>query len=159
MAIAIRKGSNKDLPALMEMIKELGAFEGQPKAVKVTVAQMRRQRKFFSSFVAVDDGKIVGSAIYFFAYSTWVGKSLYLEDLYVKPKYRNRKVGSMLLNEIFKLAKKEDCGRVRWQVIHWNKDAIRFYKRHGAKISRKWLNCDFDRKSIDNFLMRNNACA
>ena len=154
MAIAIRKGNDKDLPALMEMIKELGAFERQPKAVRNTVAQMRKQKKFFKSFIAAEDGKIVGSAIYFFAYSTWVGKSLYLEDLYVKPKYRNRKVGSMLLREIFKLAKKEDCGRVRWQVIHWNKDAIRLYERHGAKISRQWLNCDFDRQGIERFLRK-----
>jgi GNAT superfamily N-acetyltransferase len=63
-------------------------------------------------------------ALYFFAYFTWMGKSLYLDDLYVKESFRGNKIGSNLLKEIFEFAKQEKCKRVRWQVLNWNKPAI-----------------------------------
>ena len=90
----------------------------------------------------------------FFAYYTWVGKSLYLDDIYVKPDFRGRGVGSMLLRSIFEVAKRENCKRLRWQVLDWNENAISFYKKRGAAISGEWLNCDFDEKGIKQFLER-----
>ena len=105
---------------------------------------MKREKKSFGFFVAEEDGKILGAAVYFFAYYTWVGKSLYLDDLYVKPEHRRKKVGSMLLEKVFELAKQEDCKRLRLQVLDWNKDAISFYEKHAGAISNEWLNCDFD---------------
>jgi ribosomal protein S18 acetylase RimI-like enzyme len=90
-------------------------------------------------------------ALYFFAYYTWVGKSLYLDDLYVKESYRKLKIGSALLNEVMKIAKAENCKRVRWQVLHWNQNAINLYKKVGAFIDEEWLNCDFDAEGIRNF--------
>ncbi len=154
MAVVVRKGKECDFPALMEMIKELAAFEKEPDAVRNTIERMGREKDLFGFFVAEEDGMIVGSAIYFFAYYTWVGKSLYLDDLYVKPQYRSRKVGSMLLGKVFELARDEGCMRLRWQVLDWNKDAIAFYKKRGAKVGGEWLNCDFDEEGIVGFLER-----
>ncbi len=155
MAIIIRKGEEKDFPVLMGLIKDLASFEKMPDEVKNSLEQMMQEKELFRFFIAEENGEILGTAIYFFAYSTWVGKTLYLEDLYVKPEYRRKKVGTMLLRKIFKLAKYENCKRVRWQVLSWNKDAIAFYKKHGAKISDQWFNCDFNAPEIKKFLNEN----
>jgi GNAT superfamily N-acetyltransferase len=153
--IVIREGEERDFPVLMELIKGLATFEKAPDEVKNSIGQMRKEKESFGSFVAEKDGEILGAAIYFFAYYTWVGKSLYLDDLYVRPDHRRKKVGSMLLKKVFELAKQENCKRLRWQVLSWNKDAISFYEKHGATISNEWLNCDFDEDGIERFLKKN----
>ncbi|MDE1768050.1 MAG: GNAT family N-acetyltransferase [Candidatus Micrarchaeota archaeon] len=155
MALVIRKGVEKDFPAVFKQIQELAEHEKMPGAVKISAEQLKKDRGLFGLFVAEENGGIVGYALYFFSYSTWVGKNLYMEDLYVKPEYRRRKVGSMLLSKVFGVAKKNGCKRVRWQVLDWNADAIKFYKKHGARISGQWLNCDFDEKGINEFLAKN----
>jgi GNAT superfamily N-acetyltransferase len=98
-----------------------------------------------------EDNEIVGMAIYFFAYYTWVGKSLYLEDIYVKEKYRRFRIGTALLRKVFEVAREENCKRVRWQVLDWNKSAIEFYNKSGAEINNNWLNCTFDQEGILKF--------
>ena len=152
MAVTIREGGKKDLAALIELVRELAAFEKMPDAVMNSAAQAEKDMGLFGFFVAEEDGGIVGYALYFFTYSTWVGKSLYLDDLYVKPEFRGRGTGSMLLRRVCRLAEEENCRRMRWQVLRWNTDAISFYKKHGALISSEWLNCDFDEKDIGQFL-------
>ncbi len=149
--ITIRKGTEKDFPAILELIKELAAFEKGLKEVTNSVEKMQKEKNIFHSFVAEIDNKIIGIAIYFFAYFTWVGKSLYLDDIYVKEDYRGQKIGIKLLKKIFEIAKKENCSRVRWQVLDWNYQAVKFYEKYGAKISKEWLNCDFNKKDIEDF--------
>ena len=144
MTVVVRRGEEKDFPVLLGLIKDLATFEGAPQEVRNSLEQMRRERESFGFFVAEEDGKILGAAVYFFAYYTWVGKSLYLDDLYVGPEYRRKKVGSMLLKRVFELARREKCKRLRLLVLDWNKDAISFYKVHGGTISNEWLTCDFD---------------
>ena len=149
MAVIIREGNEKDFPVLLGLIKDLATFEGAPEQVKNSVGQMKRERDSFGFFLAEEDGNVLGAAVYFFAYYTWVGKSLYLDDLYVRPEHRRKKVGSMLLERVFKLAKQQDRKRLRLEVLDWNKIAISFYQKHGGTISREWLNCDFDSKALE----------
>ena len=106
---------------------------------------MNEEKDFFQCFVAETEQKeIVGMALYFFAYYTWVGKSIYLDDLYVKESYRGHKIGSKLLQKIFDVARNENCKRVRWLVSEWNHDAIEFYKAIGAEIhTEEWV-CDVE---------------
>ena len=153
--IAIREGNEGDFPEIMQMIKELAEFERAPDSVRNSVLQMEKEKDSFRSFVAHEDGRIVGYAIYYLAYYTWVGKSLYLDDIYVKPQFRSKKVGTMLFRKVFEVARKEGCKRVRWQVLDWNSNAIGFYKKQGASISKEWLNCDFDEQGIRGFLGQN----
>ncbi len=138
----IRKGYEADFEAVLEMIKELALFEREPDAVINTVERMHEEKDYFQFYVAEIDGKIVGMALYFFAYYTWVGKSLYLDDLYVKPEYRGMNIGKALLEKIIEVAKEEKCKRMRWQVLDWNSKAIEFYKKMNASLSQEWINCD-----------------
>ena len=148
----IRKANENDFTSILELIKELAKYEKAASKVTNTVEQMKQEQNFFAAFVAETEHKeIVGFALYFFAYYTWVGKSLYLDDIYVKEAYRRKKIGTKLLKKIFETARNEKCNRVRWQVLNWNTNAIEMYKKAGAKIDAEWLNCDFDKTAINNY--------
>ena len=152
MKFTIREATEKDFPGILGLIKELAEFEKAPEKVTNTVEQMLDEKDRFSCFVAeLESGEIVGMALYFIAYYTWVGKSLYLDDLYVKEAFRQHKIGSALLSRVFESALAENCKRVRWQVLRWNEPAIRFYEKAGALIDGEWLNCDYDSEGIRNF--------
>jgi len=155
MEITIRKANESDFEAILSLIKELATFEKAPEKVTNSVQQMQLEKDFFHCYVAENETKeIVGMALYFFAYYTWVGKSLYLDDLYVKESCRGQKIGSKLLVKIFEIAKEENCKRMRWQVLNWNTPAIEMYKKFGAEIQEVWHNCDFNEKEIMEFQVR-----
>mgnify|MGYP001190248822 CR=1 FL=1 len=148
----ILQAKQDDFPVILSMIKELALFEKAPEQVINTVEQMNNEQNLFKCLIVKNnDSEIIGFALYFYAYFTWVGKSLYLDDLYVKPEYRSKGIGSSLLDEIFKIAKKENCKRLRWQVLNWNKDAIKLYERSGAFIDNEWSNCDYNYEQIKKF--------
>ena len=152
MNFSIRKAKETDFQAILSLIKELAEFEKAPDKVINTTEQMKQEKDLFSCFVAETETKeIVGIALYFFAYFTWVGKSLYLDDIYVKDTFRNQKIGTELLRKVFEEAQNENCKRVRWQVLKWNQSAIQMYLRSGAEINDEWLNCTFDEAGIKNF--------
>ncbi len=149
MKTNIRTASEADFPAILQMINELATFEKAPKKVTNSIEQMQTEKDLFGCFVAENEDKnIIGFALYFFAYYTWVGKSLYLDDVYVKEEYRGQGVGQMLLDKIFEIAKTENCKRLRWQVLNWNTPAIDLYKKIGATLDDEWINCDFDEVSL-----------
>ncbi len=148
----IRKADENDFPQILEMIKELALFERAPDKVINSVEYMKQEKDLFGCLVVENDNsEIIAMALYFYAYFTWVGKSLYLDDLYVKPDYRGKGIGSLLLDEIYEIAKAENCKRLRWQVINWNTPAIKLYEKAGATIDNEWSNCDFDFEQIKNF--------
>jgi GNAT superfamily N-acetyltransferase len=152
MNITIRKATEDDFAAILSLVKELAVFQNSSEKVLNSVDQMVEEKNLFQCFVAESEQKeIVGIASYFLAYYTWVGKSLYLDDLYVKESCRGQKIGSELLKQIFEVAKAENCKRVRWQVSDWNKAALEFYKKCGAQIEEEYCICNFDTKGIHGF--------
>ncbi len=152
MEITIRKATEKDFFAILSLVKELAVFEKAPEKVTNSVEQMRDEKDFFQCYVAENDNKeIVGMAVLFFAYYTWVGKSLYLDDLYVKESYRDKKVGAKLLKKIFEIAKKENCKRISCLVSSWNNTAIEIYKKYGADIDTESSAVIFDETRIREF--------
>ncbi len=152
MKFLIRKATESDFPEILSMIKELALYEKAPEKVTNSVEQMEHEKDLFRCYIAEKEtGEPVGMALYFFAYYTWVGKSLYLDDIYVKEQYRKHKIGSALLKKVFEDARAENCKRVRWQVLDWNEPAIQVYKRYGAEFEDEWLNCSFDEEGIMNF--------
>lgn len=149
--ISVRPYIESDLPAIFEKIKALALFEKSPESVTNTVERMKEEQDFFGCFVAYDGDTLIGIALYYYTYYTWVGKSMYLEDLYIDEAYRGQGIGSALLAEVFEVARQTNAQRVRWQVLDWNTPAIEVYKSKGAKIDTEWYNCDFDRKAIENY--------
>jgi len=104
---------------------------------------MIAQQDHFKILVAeTDSGKIIGFASTFIAWYSWIGKSLYLDDLYIIDEYRKNGLGSRLMDEVICLARRQGCKKIRWQVSRWNENAIKFYKKKGAVIDDVEINCD-----------------
>ncbi|HEY8569978.1 GNAT family N-acetyltransferase, partial [Microbulbifer sp.] len=98
------------------------------------------------------DNKPVGFAVYFFNYSTWLGKNgLYLEDLYISPEYRGAGAGKALLKHLAKIAVSKNCGRFEWSVLDWNEPAIRFYQSIGAKSQDEWVGYRLAGNALEEF--------
>ncbi len=141
----IRPATEQDFEPILGLIKELALFEKAPEKVTNTAAQMKAEQELFQAIVAEKpDGEIIGFALFYFVYYTWVGKSLYLDDLYVKEVYRGHKIGSKLLDKVIETGRQNNCKRIRWQVLNWNKPAIDFYQKLGANLDDEWINCDLE---------------
>lgn len=141
--VTIKNIEENDFEELVALFLEFATFQNQSEKMKNSVEKMISEKDFLHGFTARDeDDRIIGYATFFFAYYTWVGKSLYMDDLYIKEQYRGKGIGTLLINTVIKHAEKEKCDRLRWQVSEWNKPAISFYKSLGAKIDETEKNCD-----------------
>jgi GNAT superfamily N-acetyltransferase len=145
MAINIRKGVVEDLPQILKLVKELATFEKAPNEVDVTIDEMREwgfgKDKLFYFFVLEQNNSIVAMALYYYKYSTWKGKCLFLEDIIVTEKERKNGYGKLLFNEVVKVARQEKVRRMEWQVLDWNEPAIEFYKKYNSNFDGEWINC------------------
>ena len=152
----IRKGEKKDMKAVLDLIRELAAFEKEPNAVEVSAADLERDGfgnyPLFHTFVAEVDEQIVGIALYYYRYSTWKGKTIHLEDLIVTEKMRGSGLGFALYSKILEQGKKDKVRRIEWAVLDWNRPAIDFYIKSGAKILDDWRVVQMDEKGINRFL-------
>jgi diamine N-acetyltransferase len=142
MKVTIRRGDTQDFPAILSLIKEFSAFQKSADKVTITLEQMMEDENLFQCFVAEVNDVVVGFASFFFAYYSWTGKALYLDDLYVKQAFRKQNLGRGLLDSIIDFASTQNCKKVRWQVSKWNTNAIEFYKNRGASIDDVEINCD-----------------
>jgi len=142
MHIDIRKANESDFEKIVELFKEFAEFEKTPKKMINSVERMKAEKDFFNCYVALDHDKIIGYVSWFFAYFTWSGKAVYMDDLYVQPTLRGKGIGKSLLGKVCDLAKESGCHKMRWQVSNWNVPAINFYKSLGAEIDHVEMNCD-----------------
>lgn len=152
----IRKGEKKDMKAVLDLIQELATFEKEPDAVEVTVSDLERDgfsdSPLFYTFVAEVENEIVGTALYYYRYSTWKGKTIHLEDLIVKEKMRGSGLGFALYSKIIEQGQLDKVRRVEWNVLDWNTNAIDFYVKSGAKVLDTWRVAQMDEKGIQEFL-------
>lgn len=148
--INIRKGCNEDIPEALNLIKELAMYEKAPHEVEVDVEEMsiNYRNKVFDFFVAEIDGQIIGLALYYYKYSTWKGKCIYLDDIIVTEKHRNKGIGKLLLQAVIQIAKEEKLRKIEWQVLKWNTPAIHFYKKFNTIFDDEWLNCKLTYEQI-----------
>ncbi len=153
--IEIRPGKKEDLPQVLELIRELAIYERAANEVENTVEMMLEdgfgEHPVYGFFVAEKDDKIIGLALYYYRYSTWKGKCLYLEDIIVTEAHRGAGIGRELLDKIVEKAKEDNVRRVNWQVLDWNEPAINFYKKVGADLDGEWINCALTREQIENW--------
>ena len=149
MDINIRPANEMDFPEIFSLITEFSVFQGTPEKVSITVDQMQENKELFNCLVAeTKDKHIIGFASFFFAYYSWSGKALYLDDLYVKETFRNQAIGKMLFDAVLVYAKNNHCNKMRWLVSKWNTNAIGFYKSIGANIDETELTCDLTLNEI-----------
>jgi len=139
----IRPAKVGDLPEILQLIRDLAVYEKAEHEVLATVEELNATLfgevpQVFAHVVEVD-GKIVGIAIWFLNYSTWLGKhGIYLEDLYVQPEFRGQGFGLALLKELAKICVERGYPRFQWWVLDWNSPAIEFYRSHGAVAMDEW---------------------
>ena len=154
--VNIRIGTRQDLPRVLELIKELALYERAPHEVTNTVERMEKDgfgpNPIYGLFVAENDNGIVGISIYYWRYSTWKGKRLYLEDIIVTEKERGSGIGKMLFDRTMQHALDEQCTGMLWQVLEWNEPAINFYKKYNAKLDGEWINCSLESEDIRKIL-------
>jgi GNAT superfamily N-acetyltransferase len=143
MPLAIHAARPEDVPVILRFIRELAEYEREPDAVVATEALIHTalfgENHVAYGLVARLDDTPVGFAIYFFNFSTWLGRpGLYLEDLYVAPASRGAGVGRALLSQLARIAIDKRCGRMEWAVLDWNEPAINFYRALGARAQDQW---------------------
>ena len=145
MPTTIRKATAADVPQILAFIRALAAYERAPDAVSATEEGLLRDgfgpNPFYRCLIAEHDGQPAGFALYFFNYSTWMGRpGLYLEDIFVEPERRGLGIGKALLKEVAAIAVAEGCPRLQWEVLDWNTPAIDFYRAMGAEFLDEWRN-------------------
>jgi len=143
VTLAIRPAERADVPVIAELIRGLARFEKMEDEVTMTedrlAASLFGERRYAETLIADQDGEPVGFALFFHNFSTFLAQpGIYLEDLFVLPDHRGGGIGRALLRELARLAVERGCGRLEWAVLDWNRDAIGFYERLGAKPNSEW---------------------
>lgn len=150
--INIRSGIKEDLHQVLELVKELAMYERAPHEVTNTVSKMEEdgfgKSPIFGFFVAEKGNTIIGLALYYYRYSTWKGRRLFLEDIIVTEKERGNGIGKLLFERIVVKALENNTNGIVWQVLDWNEPAINFYKKYGAKFDGEWINCSIEKEVL-----------
>jgi len=159
MKVQIRKATKKDAEQAHQLIIDLAIYENEPESVSNTLEQFTEdgfgENPVYNLLVADDmEAGVIGMALYVYSYSTWKGKMLFLDDLVINKKFRRKGIGSLLIEELFKIAKQEKVKIIKWEVLDWNEPAIKLYKKLGAVFDDKWLACKFYENQIDTFKLR-----
>jgi GNAT superfamily N-acetyltransferase len=153
MSIVIRTGAKADIPFALNLVKELAAYEKAPNEVEVTIEEMTEwgfgTDKQFDFFVALENDVIVGLALYYYKYSTWKGKCLFLEDIIVTESQRGKGLGKLLFDKVVQVSKEQKVRRMEWQVLDWNAPAIEFYKKYDATLDGEWVNCKLTNHQLE----------
>lgn len=140
--LQIRDATIADAALLRTMIRELAEFERELEMVTILEEDLARdgfgENPRFCALIAEWDGKPAGYALFFPTFSTWVGRGLFLEDLFVRELFRGKGIGRALLTRVAQIAVDEKCVGMRWEVLHWNEPAIELYKAMGAKFQDHW---------------------
>ena len=139
----IRVAIKQDAPRILQLIKDLAEYEKAPLEAKATLQQIEEtifgDKPSAFCHVAEVDGEVIGIAIWFLNYSTWQGlHGIYLEDLFIRPRFRKLGYGKDLLKHLANICKERGYGRFQWWVLDWNTPAIDFYTSLGAKAMDEW---------------------
>ncbi|MBT2771092.1 GNAT family N-acetyltransferase [Halomonas sp. ISL-60] len=154
--VEIRQATIEDASLIHQFIVDLAIYEKAESEVLATVTDIENAlfgaETTTKAVICNFDNKPIGFAVYFFNFSTWLGKhGLYLEDLYVSPEYRDVGAGKALLKHLANIAVSKECGRFEWNVLDWNEPAIQFYESIGAKPQNEWVGYRLTGKALEAF--------
>lgn len=155
MNVLLRRAERQDISAIYALIKELAAYEKAPNEVSVTIEELEKdgfgKHAIWEAVLAEYNKTVIGMALYFYSYSTWKGKCIYLEDIIVKEEFRGNQVGKKLFEAVILKGKETGAKRMQWQVLDWNEPAINFYRKYNASIDPTWLTCKLTQEQIQLF--------
>lgn len=140
--LTIRAATVDDAPLLRQLIWELAEYEKEADEVRVTAADLARDGfgpdPQFRALIAEWDGQAAGYAVFFRFYSTWTGRRMFLEDVFVRPQFRGKGIGRRLMARVAGIAQEEGCDSMGWEVLDWNQGAIDVYRSVGAEFLENW---------------------
>jgi GNAT superfamily N-acetyltransferase len=156
--LAIRNATAADAPLIMTMIRELAEFERELDQVDATAEDLLREgfgaSPHFEALIGEWDGTPVAYALYFFTFSTWAGRqSLFVEDLFVRERFRRNGIGKAMLRHMAAIARERKCYGMRWEVLNWNTPAIEFYRSLGATLQTEWFPVLLQGEAFDGFAL------
>lgn len=141
----IRRAHAADAPLILQFVRDLAEYEREPQSARLTEAELLRdgfppagETPFFECLIAEEDGEPAGFALFFPVYSTWRGRAMHLEDLFVHPRFRGRGIGKSLLTHVAARSLEHGCVLLFWHVLDWNQPAIEFYRSLGADMLTEW---------------------
>lgn len=154
MTTTIRPATPADVPQILAFIRGLALYERAPDEVTATEEALLRDgfgpNPFYHCLMAEQDGEPAGFSFFFFNYSTWKGRAgVYLEDLYVEPRFRGLGIGKALLQQTAAFALNKGCRRMQWEVLDWNTPAIDFYRAMGAEFLDEWRNVRIEGEPLE----------
>lgn len=165
MNITIRRAKKTDLSQVLDLIHELADYEKAPDKVTLTVKQFEKdwesKHPLYHIFVAEcltpnpspkekRKKDIVGIALYYYGYSTWKGKRIYLDDIVVTEKMRGKGIGKLLFDKLILEAKKNKVKQIMWSVLDWNEPALNFYRKYKAELDAEWITGKLGEEQIKN---------
>jgi GNAT superfamily N-acetyltransferase len=144
MESSIDQITREGIPALLELIRELARFERLEHEVIATVESLTEslfgERPVAGALIGRVNGELAGYALYFFTFSSFIGRAgIWLEDLYVKPEFRRQGLGKAMVKAVARVGAERNCGRFEWTALNWNKNALDFYRKLGAKTMDEWV--------------------
>jgi GNAT superfamily N-acetyltransferase len=155
MEYKIRKAEREDMPQVLELIKELAAYEKASDQVEITLGDLEDEgfnKGSFTCFVADVAGKVEGMALVYFRFSTWKGRTVHLEDLIVRATMRGTGLGGALYKTVVQFGADHGVRRIEWVVSQGNINAIEFYENSGADIKKNWYTVHLDETVIENII-------
>lgn len=154
MGIQIKKPASRDIPEIIGLMREFAEFEILSDCIEITAEKLNEvvfgKDAFVDGLIAVDEDSPIAYAIFFPFFSSFRGeKSVYLEDIFVTERYRTSGIGEKMLKEIARIGKEFGAVRMDFQVLNWNKSAIKFYKKHGAEFHKAERHFLFSKKAFE----------
>ena len=149
--LTIREADHNDIPAIHELVAELARYEKAESEFTCGTARYLElyNEKLWNAIVACHGHAIIGLCIYYFGFSTWKGKFLYLEDFIVSSTHRRKGIGRSLFDHLSRIAVENHCELMRWQVLDWNQPAINFYKKYKAHLDPEWIMGKFEIEDLE----------
>jgi GNAT superfamily N-acetyltransferase len=153
MKFTIQQAAPSDVPALLKLIRELARFERLEHEVQTTADSIQTAlfgpRPAAGALIARRSRGLAGYAIYFFTFSSFVGRpGLWLDDVYVRPSCRNQGLGRALIEAVARIGVERNCGRFEWSALNWNQNALEFYRNLGAQVMDQWVMLRLDSEGL-----------